>query len=621
MADSINSYSNSDKIRQIQSKISTTNTLTSFLDTKNLSSFITTKNSESQNILKMMSDILVSLAGSQEKMKKMLVDLMANNLPTIEKKMKKNIKDYSLKLLSCGVDSKLYVPLGVVDQSVSTIPEQYPYIDQYDFYGLFVKDINDPLQKIQFDKNLNTFIKNKIDSKTSTFTWANSDNVNIIQFTYDEPQERIKIGPPTGVDWGPNGIGVKQFVDLYIDSINLFPTESILKDLLDSIFNMKASTPAEIPFNTDFKFLDSLIQKKCNCKHGDGEDDRSKSTFDIGYEDFIPEKTVYENDLTLTTDIKFGPVDAPIPLSINPPQPKLDESYLNTVSMLSKDEFIKGNRNNRETSISTVIDKVGQNKSQQDSNGMDIPINGKFSFKPNMETDMNLKMILMLPVILVAPLFSPKLSMYFSVIYKRYYVSEPNKDLWKDKDEYYLFMSKLIELIVKDLIEYLLKKLFTIIKKEVINLVKKIAVKILSEKVMGYVDQLKSLIDMFNMLKGKIPPQLPMINFSSCKSVLDNLLNLFDTANIPPGPILPPGMSMLGMTKAGMSPTSMTQKAVEKMNSMGLNTKALPDGTPNPNVLIANAMSEAVVSEIRNSRIQISTIGAVGPAEGGGTIT
>ena len=126
---------------------------------------------------------------------------------------------------------------------------------------------------------------------------------------------------------------------------------------------------------------------------------------------------------------------------------------------------------------------------------------------------------------------------------------------------------------------------------------------------------------MFNMLKGKIPPQLPMINFSSCKSVLDNLLNLFDTANIPPGPILPPGMSMLGMTKAGMSPTSMTQKAVEKMNSMGLNTKALPDGTPNPNVLIANAMSEAVVSEIRNSRIQISTIGAVGPAEGGGTIT
>jgi len=613
MADSLSSYSLSDKIRQIQGNISTVNTLNGFLDNKYLSTFLSPKNSDNQNILKILSDILVSLAGSQEQLKKILVDLLVNNLPTIETKMKNYLKQYSLQLLSCNLDARLNVPLGVIDETIFNVQEQSPYVDQYDFYGLFTKDINDPLQKLQFDRNLNAFIKNKINAQAATFTWANADGVEVVQFTYDESQERIKIGPPTGTDWGPNGIGVKQFADLYIDSINLFPTESVLKELLDSIFNMKEGDPFEV----DFDFLTKSLLKKCNCKNI--EDDRSKSTFDLDYNDFVPEH-INEKDPLLTTNIKFGPVDAPIPLSIIPPQPKLDEAYLNTVTVLSKDEFIKGNRNQKEKQISDALDKVGQDQNDQ-SNGINLPLNTKFSFKPNLEADMNLKMILMLPTILVTPLFSPKISMYFGIIYKRFYISDnPARELWKTKDEYYAFVGKLIEIIIRDLVKYLLKKLYEIVKKEIIKLIKKIVARVLGDKVMGYMAQIKSLIDLYNSLKGRIPPQLPIISFNSCKSVLDNLLKLFDTLNIPPGPTLPPGMSMMGMAKTGMSPTSMTQKAVQKMNSLGLNTKAMPDGTPNPNVVIANAMSSAIVDEIRNARIQVSSVG-IGYSEGGGTIT
>ncbi len=612
MSNSQNAYSLSDKVRQIQGKISTNNTLNGFLGNTHLPQFQVKNNKDDQNILKVLSDILVALVGSQDKLKKLLVELMTNNLGTIETEIKKRLKQYTLQMLSCGLDARLNVPNGVIDQAYP-FPEQYPYIDQYDFYGLFSKNINDPVQKLQFDNNFNTFVKNQIDAQTASFTWKNADNVNIVQFEYNEPQERIKIGPPVGIDWGPNGMGVKQFVDLYIDSINLFPTESILKNLLDSIFDMKEGDP----FDVDFDFLTKLLLNKCNCKSI--EDDRSKSTFDLSYYDFTPE-TNNESDPTLMTNIKFGPVDAPIPSAIIPAQPNLDEAYLNTVVPLTKIEFIKGNRNDKNNQINQAIDSASQIQHEQ-TNGINQSLGTKFSIKPGLEADMNLKMILQLPVILTMPLLSPKISMYFGIIYKRYYISNPNNELWKDKDEYYAFIGKIIELVIRDLVEYLLKKLFAIIKKEIIKLVKKIIVRILSEKVMGYINQLRSIIDLYNFVKGKIPPTLPKINFGNCKSILDGLNQLFDIPNIPPGTMLPPGMSMMGMMKTGLSSTSMTQDAVKSMNDYGMNINPMPDGTPNPNVVIASSISKAVVQQIQtNARIQVSATG-VGYSEGGGTIT
>lgn len=614
MSEFVSASNYSEKISQIKGQISTMNTLNGFIDNKYLSAFFSPKNEGNPNILKVLSDILVALVGSQDKLKSILIDILTNNLSTMETKIKDKIKQHTMQLISCGLDARLNVPFGVIDQSVLTIPEQYPYIDQYDFYGLFAKNITDPIQKLQFDRNLNSFIKTKIDSQIASFTWTNQDNVDVVQFTYDEPQERIKIGPPTGVDWGPNGIGVKDFIDLYLNSINIFPTESVLKDLLDVIFNMKEGTP----YDADLDLLLKVLVKQCKCKTV--EDDRSKSTFDLEYTDFLPEP-INENDPTITTNLKFGPVDAPIPNTIIPQQPNLNESYLNTVTVLSKDEFIKGNRNNRSQAINNAIDKAGEDNSNQ-TNPFNLPLDTKFSLKPNLEMDMNLKMILMLPTILVMPLFSPKITMYFGIIYKRYYIADnPPRDLWKNKDEYYAFLLKLVELVIRELIADLLKKMFAIIKREVIKLIVKVITRVLSDKIMGYVNQLKSLIELFNALKGQIPPNIPKINYNNCKSVLDNLLQLFNIPNIPPGIQLPPGMSMMGMVKTGLSSTLMTQSAVTKMNALGLNTRAMPDGSPNPNVVIANAISSAVVEQIQNNaRIQVSSVG-FGYNEGGGTIT
>ncbi len=616
MANFKKGYNISDKIRQIQGKISANSTLNNFINNKQSYSYFNNNNKDNQNIIKVLSDILVSLVGSQEKLKSLLVSTLTTNLPTIEHKIKKIIKQYSFQLISCGIDARLNVPYGVINESVSTfIPEEkYPYIEQYDFYGLFAKDINDPIQNLRFDRNLNTFIKTNIDAQNTTFTWQNSDNIDVVQFTYYEPQERILVGPPVGTSWGVNGITMKSFIDLYIDSINLFPPESILKDLLDSVFNIKEGSPYDI----DLDFLTKLLFNQCNCKTT--EEDRSRSTFDLTYDDFVADKN-NEADATLMTNLKFGPVDAPIPSAITPAQPNLDSTYLNTIKVLQNNTFNKANRNDRERQISEALNQIEQDQHQQ-TNNLNNQLNVKFAFKPNLNADVNLKMLLMLPAILTTPLFSPKLTMFFGIIYKRYYINDTtHEDIWKTKNEYYDFIGEIIKLVIKDIMSFLLKTLFNYIKKEITKLIKQIVIQILSEKLMGYINQIKSLINIFNMLKGMIPPTLPRISFNNCQSILDGIVSLFDIVNTPPGLTLPPGMSMIGMSKTGLSPTSVTQSAVEKMNNMGLNVNAMPDGTPNPNVVIASALSSAMVEQIQQTaRIQVSTVG-VGFAEGGGTIT
>jgi hypothetical protein len=220
------------------------------------------------------------------------------------------------------------------------------------------------------------------------------------------------------------------------------------------------------------------------------------------------------------------------------------------------------------------------------------------------------------------PLFSPKITMFYGIIYKRYYITDPSKDLWTDRDGYYEFMGKLIELIIKEIMEYLLKKLFELIKKEIIKLIKKLIVKILGEKILGYVTQITSILNLIKSLTGSIPPTIPQINFKKCSSVLDGIESLFNIPNIPPGLTLPPGLSLMGMSKTGLSPTLMTQDAVKNMNDQGMDTKPMPDGSPNPNVVMASSMSKAVVNQIQsNARIQVSTVNSLVYGEGGGTIT
>lgn len=64
MSDSKGSYSLSDKVNQIQGKIGTTNVLNNFIGNDFASKLRSKNNKDDQNLLKVLSDLLVSLVGS-----------------------------------------------------------------------------------------------------------------------------------------------------------------------------------------------------------------------------------------------------------------------------------------------------------------------------------------------------------------------------------------------------------------------------------------------------------------------------------------------------------------------------------------------------------------------------
>jgi len=607
------SYSIKEKVNSIKSKVNTQNTMNDFLGQLpqiNQSGLAGVAQKELDNIFKIFSDLLNIIVGGQDNVKNLITDFITNELEPIELEVKNVFKQVSLELCSCNVDARLNIPSGVIN----SLPTEAPYIEQFDFYGLFLKDINDPEQKLSFDENLNTFLKQSIDSQNPTTIWANEDGTQIVKFNFDFEQDRLSItetdsGPSS--DWGNNGITITDFMDLYIDTVNIFPKAEIIKQLLDQALNVSKKDPFELDFS---EILDLLLktQGKCNCNV---EDDRSKSTFDIGYEDFLDLNQIPK---TINNDLVFGPVDYPTPELKS--RPKIKESLVNNAELLNSNEFSNGRNAEKKDKINAYIDNLTE-AAYNDNVDFNLQTPElKATLDPMAKFDVNLKMLLLLPAVLVMSFFSPKIVVYLSILYKRYYIDEPEKDLWLTKEEYYEFAARFILVILKLLVKKILKKIWEWIKREIIKLLKKILIKILSEKLFGYISQLQSLIQIITALFGYIPPTIPRINFNNCHSILDGLEQLFNIPNIPPGIPLPPGMSFFGAFKSGLSPTQMTQQAVDKMSSLGLDTQPMPDGTPNPNVLIANAMSTAVISQIQqNARIQVDTIPLYGT--GGASIT
>lgn len=604
------SYSVKQKVDSIRSKINTQNTINDFLlklpelKKQNASGL----RKEVDSIFKIYSDLLNSVVVGQDNIKTLISDFVVKELAPIELETKKIIKKASFELLSCNVDSKLNVPFGVIDPSGS------PYIEQFDFYGLFLKDINNPIEKLSFDDNLNTLLKTTIDNQDPSVIWSNKDGVNIVKFDLDYNQDKISIIETTPNNWGPSGVNLSTFVDLYIDEVTIFPKTEILKQLLDITLSVETDEPFELDFNEMLNLILKL-QGKCNANF---EDDRTKSTFDIGYEDFIPETNQTNQINEFNTELKFGPVDYPTPEIKS--KKNINESLLNDATILTNNEFKTGKNESRKLNAEKYIDNITEASNNKTNDLVIQTPELKIKLDPTIKYDTNLRALLLLPSVLVMSLFSPKFVIYASILFKRYYVDDPNRSLWQNKDEYYLFVKRFIISVLNLLMRKILKMVWNKIKTEIIKMIKKTLIKILGEKLSGYLNQLKSLAQIVESLSGSIPPTLPRIKLTNCHSALDGLEQLFNIPNIPPGIPLPPGISFFGAFKSGLSPTQMTQQAIDKMNSLGLDTSPMPDGSPNPNILIANAISTAVITQIQqNARIQVDTIPLYGT--GGATIT
>ena len=155
-----------------------------------------------------------------------------------------------------------------------------------------------------------------------------------------------------------------------------------------------------------------------------------------------------------------------------------------------------------------------------------------------------------------------------------------------------------------------LKVLFEILKKDLVNLIGSIVkdlAKEQSEKKLQVILTLTAILLEVAQMIG---------DYRRCKSLLDNILNILNLINGRGLNLIP--LSLLFATKflPGESAVGKLVNSIQEMQSLGMPTGALPDGTPNLMNLYALAVHKGAQKD-KNINGKIEAIGVVPPVVGG----
>jgi hypothetical protein len=160
------------------------------------------------------------------------------------------------------------------------------------------------------------------------------------------------------------------------------------------------------------------------------------------------------------------------------------------------------------------------------------------------------------------------------------------------------FISKIGALFVQEL--------FELIKKDILLLIQRVISDIVKEKIDKRISMILKLIQLLLIVASFIS------DWRKCKSVVDELLALLDliTSSLGFGSQIPLPLLFASQLLDGYSESRAFVGAIEELQKMGIPTGALPDGSPNLDVLGKFGQMKAMAKEDGdNSKVQI----ALGP--------
>jgi hypothetical protein len=164
------------------------------------------------------------------------------------------------------------------------------------------------------------------------------------------------------------------------------------------------------------------------------------------------------------------------------------------------------------------------------------------------------------------------------------------------------FKSFTIELVSK-IGEIFLKTLFEILKKDIINLISLVLTDISNSKIGKKYAMILKLLN-FALIIGKL-----ISDYRKCKSLVDEillLLNLINGKNITGQLEIPLPLLALSSFLPGTSPERSTINVIEILQSAGVPTGALPDGSPNLMLLYNLATTKGIDKEMsENGKVEI----------------
>ena len=169
-----------------------------------------------------------------------------------------------------------------------------------------------------------------------------------------------------------------------------------------------------------------------------------------------------------------------------------------------------------------------------------------------------------------------------------------------------------IEVLSRINVEFL-KVLYDILKKDIINLTGLILKDLIESKLKKKYTIINSLIAVTLAVSALVG----FVEFRKCKSLMDNILFLLNLANKGLGRQtpneIPLPLLLLSGNLPGYSPERATINAFELLQSVGIPTGTLPDGSPNLMGLYTKLTNQAVdKEESENGKVEIAVAGLFG---------
>jgi len=167
-----------------------------------------------------------------------------------------------------------------------------------------------------------------------------------------------------------------------------------------------------------------------------------------------------------------------------------------------------------------------------------------------------------------------------------------------------------IQVISKINAEFL-KVLFEILKKDIVNLVASIIADVSKSQ------QAKKYAMILRLIQIALIVAQLIDDYRKCKSLLDNILLLLSTIGqtLGGGQQIPFPLLALSGALPGISAEQMTINTIQALQSIGVPTGALPDGSPNLMLQFNLASNKGIVSNITEEG-KVEGIGAAGPITG-----
>lgn len=230
----------------------------------------------------------------------------------------------------------------------------------------------------------------------------------------------------------------------------------------------------------------------------------------------------------------------------------------------------------------------------------------------NIQAAVDLNFVKLLAQGLVFSLLSPKILLPIFIMLKS--LGQQVVDLVKGYMEFAKIFKEFVINLVSKIGGIFVKELFELIKRDIRNLIQQVITDIAREQIDKRLTMILKLIQLLITIAQFIS------DWRKCKSVIDEILWLLKIAGTGWGGDIPLPLLFASQLLDGYSESRAFIGAIEELQKIGVPTGALPDGSPNLDVLSKFSQMKAMAKEeSENGKVQIA-IGALSMTPAGLTV-